>query len=176
MPQYIVFLRAVNVSGKNIIKMQALKAALHAAGFEGVQTYIQSGNLLLESKLKAPALEKQLKALIAAEFQLDIEVFVKTREALQQALDHCPYGAECAPNRVFITFLDRRPDTALLAQLQAIDHKAEIFNVWEEVLYFYLPDGMAKSKMSNPYFETKLKLKATGRNVNTVNKMLELAG
>lgn len=176
MSQYIVFLRAVNVSGKNIIRMQALKAVLQAAGFEGVQTYIQSGNLLLESKLKAPALEKQLKALIAAEFQLNIEVFVKSREALQLALDHCPYGAECPPNRVFITFLDRRPDTALLEQLQAIDHKDEVFEVWEEVLYFYPPEGMAKSKMSNQYFETKLKLKATGRNVNTVRKMLELAG
>lgn len=175
MSQYIVFLRAVNVSGKNIIKMQTLKEVLQAAGFEGLQTYIQSGNLLLESKLKAPALQKQLKALIAAEFQLDIEVFVKSREALQQALDHCPFGSECAPNRVFITFLDRRPDAALLEQLQAVDHKAEVFGVWEEVLYFYLPDGMAKSKMSNQYFETKLKLKATGRNVNTVNKMLDLA-
>lgn len=175
MPQYIVFLRAVNVSGKNIIKMQELKATLQAAGFEGVQTYIQSGNLVLDSKLKAPALEKQLKALIATEFHLDIEVFVKSREALQQALEHCPYGADCAPNRVFITFLDRRPDAALLKQLQATDHKAEVFSVWEEVLYFYVPDGMAKSKMSNPYFETKLKLKATGRNVNTVNKMLELS-
>jgi len=175
MQQYIVFLRAVNVSGKNIIKMQELKAALQEAGFEEVQSYIQSGNLVLKSGLKAPAVTRQIKALITTEFNLDVEVFVKSRAQVQQALEHCPYGAECPPSRVFITFLDRKPDAALLEALQAIDHKEEVFAVWEEVLYFYLPEGMAKSKMGNPYFETKLKLKGTGRNVNTVRKMLELS-
>ncbi len=175
MQQYIIFLRAVNVSGKNIIRMQELKAALQAAGFEGVQTYIQSGNIVLKSRLKTPGVTQQIKALIAAEFKLDIEVFVKSREHVQQALDHCPYGPECPPNRVFITFLDRKPDAALLGALQAVDHKEEVFALWEDVLYFYLPEGMAKAKMGNPYFESKLKLKATGRNVNTVNKMLQLA-
>ncbi len=175
MQQYIVFLRAVNVSGKHIIKMQELKAALQAAGFEEVQSYIQSGNLVLQSGLKSPEVSRQIKELIAAKFQLDIEVFVKSRDVLQQALEHCPYGAECPPNRVFITLLDRKPDAALLKALQAVDHKEEVFSVWEDVLYFYLPEGMAKAKMGNPYFEGKLKLKATGRNVNTVRKMLELA-
>ncbi len=176
MQQYIVFLRAVNVSGKNIIKMQELKAALQAAGFEEVQSYIQSGNLVLKSRSKAPAVRLQIKELIATEFNLAIEVFVKNRDFVQQALVHCPYGPECAPNRVFITFLDRKPDAALLEALQSVDHKEEVFAVWEDVLYFYLPEGMAKAKMGNPYFESKLKLKATGRNVNTINKMLELAG
>lgn len=175
MQQYIVFLRAVNVSGKNIIRMHELKAALQAAGFEDVQTYIQSGNIVLKSRLKSPSVTKQIKELIAKEFKLDIEVFVKSREHVQQALDHCPYGPECAPNRVFITFLDRKPEADLVDALQAVDHKGEVFALWEDVLYFYLPEGMAKSKMSNNYFESKLKLKATGRNVNTVNKMLELA-
>lgn len=175
MQQYIIFLRAVNVSGKNIIRMQELKATLQAAGFEEVQTYIQSGNIVLKSRLKVPAVTKQIKELIAKENNLDIEVFVKSRAAVQKAREHCPYGPECPPNRVFITFLDRRPDAALVEALQAIDHKGEVFTLWEDVLYFYLPEGMAKAKMSNNYFESKLKLKATGRNVNTVNKMLELA-
>lgn len=175
MQQYIVFLRAVNVSGKNIIRMQELKAVLQAAGFEAVKTYIQSGNLVLKSRLKVPEVSRQVKALIAMQFQLDIEVFVKSRAFVQQAREHCPYGPECAPNRVFITFLDRKPDAALVEALQAVDHKEEVFALWEDVLYFYLPEGMAKSKMSNNYFESKLKLKATGRNVNTVDKMLQLA-
>ncbi|RYD96606.1 MAG: DUF1697 domain-containing protein [Sphingobacteriales bacterium] len=175
MQQYIVFLRAVNVSGKHIIKMQALKAVLQAAGFGEVTSYIQSGNLVLKSRLDAPAVGKRVKELIAAEFQLDIDVFVKSRVALQQALDHCPYRDGCLPNRVFITFLDRKPDAALLEKLEAMDHKDEVFAVWEEMLYFYLPEGMATSKMSNNYFESKLKLRSTGRNVNTVKKMLELA-
>lgn len=175
MQQYIVFLRAVNVSGKHIIKMQELRTALQAAGFGDVQTYIQSGNILLKSRLKAPAVTKQIKALIAKEFNLDIEVFVRSKHSLEQAREHCPYGPGCPPNRVFITFLDRKPEAALLEALQSVDHKEEVFAVWEDVLYFYLPEGMAKAKMGNPYFESKLKLKATGRNVNTVHKMLALA-
>ncbi len=167
MQQYIVFLRAVNVSGKHIIKMQDLKAALQSAGFEAVQTYIQSGNLVLKSKSGVPAVMRQIKELIATEFNLDIEVFVMTKDALQKALDHCPYGVECAANRVFITFLERKPDAVLVEALQSIDHKNEFFAIWEHVLYFYLPEGMAKAKMGNPYFESKLKLKATGRNLNT---------
>lgn len=172
---FIVLLRAVNVSGSNIIKMADLRSGLGAAGFEDVRTYIQSGNIVLRSSAKKQAVKEKVRALIADQFGLDIEVFVLELEELEAALQHAPFSDEYAPARVFITLLSAVPDAGLLDQLYSVDHGAETFCVKDKVLYFYPPEGMAKSKMNNNYFEKKLKVRATGRNLNTVRKMIELA-
>lgn len=172
--KFVVFLRAVNVSGKNIIKMAKLKTSLLAAGLEDVSTYIQSGNIVLQSNLDNVKLQEKVKGLIQKDFSLDVEVFVLSVAELQAALDQNPFPVNAEPNKVFITFLSESPDGQMLQDLQHVDHGVETFEVKGAVLYFYLPDGMAKSKMSNNYFEKKLKVTATGRNLNTVRKMLAL--
>jgi uncharacterized protein (DUF1697 family) len=174
MAKYIVLLRGINVSGKNVIKMAALKEALFYSGFEDVQTYIQSGNVILLSPEGIEAVKTKVYKLLQEKFSLDVEVFVFTMPQLQSALDKMPFPKDLPGNRVFITFLSEVPDTALVADLAALDHGAEVYYLDGNVLYFYLPDGMAKSKMNNNYFERKLGLAATGRNVNTVRKLLSM--
>ncbi len=172
---YFVFLRAVNVSGKNIIKMAALKSSLESAGFEAVKTYIQSGNMLLQSSFDKTTVKNKISDLILSTFGLQIEVFVLELKNLENALHQNPFGADLAPNRVFVTLLSAVPDKQLVTQLKNVDHGTELFEVKADILYFYVPDGMAKSKMTNNYFEKKLKVIATGRNLNTIRKMIELA-
>lgn len=175
MQTFVVLLRAVNVSGKNIIKMAELRSALTTEGFEQVSTYIQSGNIVLRSSAIKQGVKENVRALIADKFGLDLEVFVLELEELEAALHQNPFPEEYAPSRVFITLLSAAPAAGLLEQLYSIDHGAEVFRVKDKVLYFYLPEGMAKSKMNNNYFEKELKVRATGRNLNTVRKMIELA-
>lgn len=172
---YIILLRAVNVSGKNIIKMADLRTYLAAAGFSGVQTYIQSGNIILRSGDSPDRLQAQVKQLILEQFGCTVEVFAVTPQQVEQLLHAIPWQQEMSPSRLFITWLDSTPSPELLASLQAIDHGNEQFEVQGNVLYFYLPDGMAKAKMNNSYFEKKLKVTGTGRNLNTFSKLLELA-
>ncbi|MGV6943661.1 DUF1697 domain-containing protein [Sphingobacterium kyonggiense] len=174
MKSYIIFLRAVNVSGKNIIKMSALKSILEEKGFQNVVTYIQSGNIYLNTDLEKNELESLLHQLIKDHFQLDISCFIIEPAKLEQVIHDNPYCNGEEPNRVFITFLDTIPDSSLIAELKAIDYNPETFFINKDILYYHLPMGMAKSKFNNNFFEKKLKLIATGRNVNTVLKMHQL--
>lgn len=172
---YIILLRAVNVSGKNILKMAAFQAALADAGFAEVKTYIQSGNAVLKSSKTASEIKTIIETLLSTKFGLNVTTFVVDTALLDKAIRLVPFSGELLPNRLFITVLDQAPNPALLASLQAVDHGEEQFDVLDNILYFYLPEGAAKAKMSNNYFERKLQLQSTGRNLNTFQKLRALA-
>ncbi|HLW61794.1 MAG TPA: DUF1697 domain-containing protein [Flavobacterium sp.] len=174
METYIVFLRGVNVSGKNLIKMADLKQYLSSGGFEKAATYIQSGNIVVQSNLKKTEAEKNIRAIILKHFEFSIPVFVLTVDEVVQALKNNPFPKDAEPNKVFFTFLEAVPDATLINKLSEIDFGTEVFKIIDKLLYFYVPEGMGKSKMNNNFFEKKLKVTATGRNLNTVRKMLEL--
>ena len=129
--------------------------------------------------LQTPATLDEVKAkvhtILQEKFKIDTPLFILTPSALAKALENSPYRDETSPNKIFITFLSGIPDPQLQHALAAVDHGEEQYQLIEDILYFYLPEGMSTSKLSNTYFEKKLKVAATGRNLNTIKKMLELA-
>ncbi len=174
MKTYIVFLRGINVSGKNIIKMIDLKHELNKV-FTDVVTYIQSGNIVLKSNLEKKEVEIRTAQIISDAFGLTIPVFCLDLPQVQSALENNPFTADAPPNKVFITFLNEQPKTELLTELERVDFGKDVFKIIKGVLYFYLPNGMADSKLSNTFFEKKLKIVSTGRNLNTINKVISIA-
>lgn len=175
MAGYVVFLRGINVSGKNTIKMAELKKVLEGNSFENVVTYIQSGNVLVKSHLEKKAVLKKIQELIYEHFGFNIHVFVFTLDEVENALRNNPFPNDAEPNKVYITFLDRIPDVALVNNLKAIDFGKDVFKIIDDILYFHLPSGMANSKLTNNFFEKKWKVTATGRNLNTIHKIIDLA-
>jgi len=175
MKTYIVLLRGVNVSGKNLIKMSKLKEILAGAGFSNVSTYIQSGNIILESVLDKTATGELVHQLIFKYFNCTVPVFCLAVSAIEDALKNNPFPNDAEPNKVFITFLNQQPQPDLIEKLTLIDFGTEQFKITDKLLYFYVPDGMGKSKMNNNFFENKLKVTATGRNLNTIYKLIDLA-
>lgn len=174
MNTYIVLLRGINVSGKNLIKMFDLKLLLLNNGFQEAVTYIQSGNVILKSEASSIQTQKTIQELLTAHFALSIPVFVLTIDEIKAALANNPFTNESPANRVFITFMNEAPNKALVNALSIVDFGKDRFHIQQRVLYFYLPEGMAKSKMTNTFFEKKLKIVATGRNLNTIQKIIEL--
>ena len=170
--QYILFLRAVNVSGKNIIKMAELKSLLIQEGFEGVKTYIQSGNVLLQSSLSKTDVQNKVHRIIQEKFELDITIFIYTQEELISILDKNPYKLPLEGNKVIITFIEIGIAAEIINKIKLIDIGNETFTIHNHIVYYYLPDGMAKSKLNNSFFEKQLKTLATGRNRNTIEKIL----
>jgi|SRR5690606_36569856 len=175
MKTYIVLLRGINVSGKNLIKMSELKEILLNAGLSNVSTYIQSGNIILESVLEKTAIEEIVHRLISEHFNCSVPVFCLAVSDMEQALENNPFTVDCEPNRVFVTFLKQTPQPDLIEKLNLIDFGNEQFKITDKLLYFYVPDGMGKSKMNNNFFENKLKVTATGRNLNTIYKLIDLS-
>lgn len=175
MKTYIVLLRGVNVSGKNIVKMEVLKNILIDNDFKNVTTYIQSGNIILSSDLEKDVVATKVQQLIFDHFQLQIAVFCLYLNEMENALQNNPFTDNIEPNKLFFTFLNEEPSVDLLADLQTIDFANDQFKVIDKVLYFYLPNGMSNSKLNNNFFEKKLKVTATGRNLNTIHKLIDLA-
>lgn len=175
MKTYLVFLRGVNVSGKNIIKMAVLKEVLLQNDFAYVSTYVQSGNVVVRSQQSKEDVRNRMHRLIQDELQLTVPVFVFTVDEVMHILEQAPFPADAEPNKAFVTFLDPIPQSELIEKLADFAFETEQYQLTEKVLYFYVPNGMGKSKMNNNFFENKLKVTATGRNLNTIKKMLELA-
>lgn len=175
MRNYIILLRAVNVSGKNIIKMEELRRILSEYNFQNIQTYIQSGNIVLSSDLSDFDVKEKIQAIIAERLGLEVETFVTQKELLTAILKQNPFPKELPANKVFVTFFHQKIQQELIDQLQKSDFGEEKYHIDGLQLYFYLPEGAAKAKLSNNFFEHKLKVKATTRNINTILKLLEMS-
>ena len=170
-------LRGINLGPKRRVPMAELRALLTEAGYEQVQTYVQSGNIVLESASKPAVLERELAALIEQRFGFAVPVAIRTRRQLQAVVDNDPIaGGADDPKRYQVTFLANAPDAATLAKLRELSNDDERFAHHGRELYTYHPAGVARSKLALAVVGKPLGAGATARNWTTVCKLLELAG
>ncbi|MGO3107550.1 MAG: DUF1697 domain-containing protein [Sphingobacterium sp.] len=172
---YVVLLRAVNVSGKNVIRMKDLREAILLAGYTNVCTYIQSGNIVLNAASTPIEVEKKIRQIIKETFGLEIKVFAKSNKDLKSILKDIPPRPPIEANRLFITVLDKTPSKELVTLLSEREFSPEWYFIKNKILYFYLPNGVSKAKLSNAFFERTLQVNATGRNLNTINALIQLS-
>lgn len=175
---YVSFLRGVNVGGANPIRMPALKTVYESLGFSGVQTYLQSGNVVFSSPTNdAQTLAEQIEQAIRRAFGLPIPVFIRTAADLQRLVDRNPFthGRSVDPARLHVTFLSRPPDPAERNKLAEYHDPVDEFALGEREVYLYCPNGYGRTKLSNTFFEKKLAVLATTRNWKTVNALLGIA-
>src|SRR6266516_1747896 len=117
MPDYVALLRGINVGGKNLIKMPALKACFEASAFEDVVAYIQSGNVLFASpETRGAELTARIEARLAETFGYQASVVVSNRKQLRAVVERAPeaFGAEPMRYRSDVIFL-KEPLTAKVA-------------------------------------------------------------
>jgi len=163
----IALLRAVNVGGTGKIKMSDLKSLCETLGLLNVQTYIASGNVILQSKLKPDSVNRKIEQGLKDRFSLDTTVFVRTLEEISRVNQTMPF-AGAAPNQVLVTFLDKKPAKNIEETAKNLDGE-EIFCGAREV-YVHYPDGISASTLKIPSIES-----GTARNMNTVRKLEKLA-
>lgn len=179
MNTYIILLRGINVGGKNKIKMADLKAMCVSMGYQNVQTYIQSGNIVLETtETNVVVIEEALKQQIKDTFGYDIAVLVRTPIYWANAIAENPFlieMPEVETKLLHLTFLAAEPSSDLLTKLEAIDYGEDQFKVVADRMYLYFPNGYGRTKLTNTVVEKKLQVAATTRNWRTVNKLLDLA-
>ncbi len=88
--RYVAFLRGVNVGGKSLIKMTALRKAVEEFGFRNVSTYLQSGNIIFESDLRTEDIASRLKSALTKSFGIEREIVLKAKEELDVILRKIP--------------------------------------------------------------------------------------
>ena len=95
MNTYITLLKGINVGGHKKVPMAELRESLTKSGFQNVQTYIQSGNVMLQSKIgDISTIEIGIEKTIKDDFGFEVSVLVKTRKELQCIFDNSPFEEE----------------------------------------------------------------------------------
>lgn len=172
---YVSLLRGINVSGQKQIKMAELKGLYESLGLAQVETYVQSGNVIFESAEPDPA---QLASLIEGGIQqalgYEVTVFIRTPADLKRLVESNPFlkdqHADTTP--LHVTFLHTPPADPTLDRP---DSGRDEFRIAGREVYVFCPDGYGKTKLSNAFFERKLKTSATTRNWKTVTTLNDLA-
>ncbi|MEY4551208.1 MAG: hypothetical protein RL685_7403 [Pseudomonadota bacterium] len=166
MPAYAALLRAVNVGGTGKLPMTELRRICEECGLSDVTTYIQSGNVVFRSKRTEAGVKKLLETALATQLGKPCGVLVRTAAELRALLEQNPFPA-AAGNQLLVLFLDEKPPAATLKGVVAAD--GEELSACGRHVFIHFPNGMGRSKLKIPLVKV-----ATGRNLNTVRKVLAL--
>jgi uncharacterized protein (DUF1697 family) len=171
----VALLRGINIGPSKRIAMPALRALLTSDGFEDVQTYVQSGNVVLSTDLAPADLEREAERLISEEFGFDVDVVARTHKELIDVVSCNPLGDIATnPKRYQVSFLSDELDPERVSTLAASAAGSERFVALGRELYAWHPDGVARSKLWAKLAGPGLGVKATARNWTTVTTLLDM--
>jgi uncharacterized protein (DUF1697 family) len=178
MQTFISILRGINVSGQKKILMADLKALYESLHFKKVDTYIQSGNVVFksDSKLSDVQLAQKIEKAITAKYNFEVPVIIRSIEEWKKAISQNSFLKEknIDLKKLHITFLSEVPSKENVERIKSNDFLPDQFIIKEKEIYLHIPESYGETKLSNNFFEKKLKTKATTRNWNTVNKLFEM--
>ena len=177
--RYISLLRGINVSGQKKIKMADLKLLYQSLDFENVVTYIQSGNVIFDSKSKNKTdLKTIIEAAIEKKYKFYVPVFIRTKNDFDKILKNLPFKSIDVDNDgtiVLVSFLSNNPAKITHTDIQQYVKSPEKLVIKGKEVYLYCPNGYGKSKLSNNFLENKLAVKTTTRNWKSIHKLVELS-
>jgi uncharacterized protein (DUF1697 family) len=157
--------------------MPELRTALGEAGFAGVRTYVQSGNVVLTSRASPAKLGAQAEAVIAERFGFDVDVLVRTGDELASVVARNPLAQVAVePKRYQVSFLDAEPDPEVVERISGLAVDGERVVAIGRELYAWHPNGVGRSKLWGKLAGKELGVRATARNWTTVTTLLEMAG
>jgi uncharacterized protein (DUF1697 family) len=179
MQTFISILRGINVSGQKKIQMTDIKTLYEELKFKEVTTYIQSGNIIFKTNKKASdqSLSKKIEQAIYKKYNFSVPVIIRTVEEMKTVISVNPFIKESNidTEKLHITFLAESPKQANVEGIKNLDYSPDKFFIIDKEVYLYCPNGYGITKLSNNFFENKLKVTATTRNWKTVNKLVTLA-
>ena len=171
---WIVFIRGINVGGKNTIKMEELRATItELASFQRVQSYIQSGNIVVQTRLRsARKISDEIEQILRDRFSIQTSAHAISDKHFRQIVDACPaFGI--AEKWIHLFFFANSPTHIDNAKLDRLKSASEEIEIHETVAYLKAPDGVGRSKLVSA-MESILGVQTTARNLKTVSKMLTM--
>lgn len=167
MTGYVALLRAVNVGGTGKLPMADLREMCVALGFDGVRTYIASGNVVFSTGLSEAEVKKALEERLRAYAGKPVGVMVRTAREMADVLSANPFPDDPG-NRTVALFLDAPPPADTLDTVR--NRVDERVGLGKREIYIAYGSGMGTSKLAIPAGAT-----GTARNMNTVAKLAELS-
>ncbi|TND07176.1 MAG: hypothetical protein FD123_3321 [Bacteroidetes bacterium] len=176
MNRYVVLLRAINVGGSKIIKMEELRKIMVMPGLKNIETYIQSGNVIFDAaENDKSALREKIEKRLHKSLGYEVETFVRSAADMKNVVKNNPFGDIRADKTIqlYIAFLEREAEKEMQDALLVLENKIDSFHFAGSELYWLCRKGLGESKMAGSVIEKKLKQKTTLRNWATTKTLLE---
>ena len=173
----VSMLRGVNVGGHNKIKMDALRALYESLKLRDAKTYLQSGNVIFRTEERdLPRLTKRIEDGIERKFRFRPDVILRTAAEMREVIAKNPFAKRhgMEPSKLLVSFLASDPGEEARERVRQMKCAPEELRIEGRELYIYFPNGIGRSKLSPGALEKALKTAGTGRNWNSVTKMLEI--
>jgi len=173
MPKLVAFLRAINVGG-HTVTMDELRSRFTKMGFDAVETFIASGNVLFDSRSKGgAALEKKIETGLQKALGYEVKTFLRTGAEVAAVGTFTPFTPKQwgdARTKV-VGFLAEPLSKGALAALMALRSATDDFHVNGREIYWVSTTGQGESKISNVLLERTLKPSTTLRGINTIHRL-----
>jgi uncharacterized protein (DUF1697 family) len=174
----VSMLRGINVASHNRIKMDALRKLYESLGLRQVQTYVQSGNVVFQTAGRDHArLGGRIEAGIESSLGVHTDVLLRTTAELRAVAAANPFAGRSGidPSKLLVDFLAREPGPEAREKLLSVNIEPEELRIHGREIYIYFTNGMARPKLPSGLIDRTVKMPCTGRNWNTVTKLLEMA-
>lgn len=173
--RYVALLRAVNVGGCKL-PMAELRELCAELGWENVETYIQSGNVVFEAAGEAAALESALEQAVAKRFGFERPVIVRSATQWADYAKGSPFpeAEHDEPNRLMLGLSKSPPNADAPKLLQAKAAAGEQVKLEGDALWIHYPAGAGTTKLTPALFDKAAGSPVTQRNWRTVLKLQEM--
>ena len=180
MQQWVAWLRGVNVgkagAGRKAVPMAELRALAAELGWQGAQTYIQSGNLVFEARGSAASLARALEDAIVSRWGFEVPAVLVPVARLDDLLAACPFAdaADARPQLVHAGFAGAEVEGAAAAALAPYCTRGERVAVAGGVLWSDFPEGVGRSKLTPAVLDRAVGAPVTSRNLKTLRAVRAL--
>ncbi|MBA2636694.1 MAG: DUF1697 domain-containing protein [Solirubrobacterales bacterium] len=175
-PRVVILLRGINVGRSRRVAMPELRSLLERAGYEGVRTHLNSGNVVLRAARSPAEVGRAVEALIADHLGLEVAVVTRTGPELDAVVAVNPLTDVAHDGaKHLVAFLAQEPDPAALDALALEDLGPERFAVSGREIHLWCPDGVQDSRLAKAMTPRRLGTTPTLRNWNTVTRLRDLA-
>lgn len=174
MRRIIILLRGINVSGHNKVPMAELRTDLDTAGFANVATYIQSGNIAVDSDRAAEDVADAVEHVLAESFDVHVPVVVVDQETIQPIIDTAPFAPDVNPAFQLIYFADGVVDVDSVGSMDCSRWPNDTITASANAVYVSFRDGQSTSKLTIDQLERAAGTTLTGRNLRSSAKLATL--
>jgi len=172
---YAALLRGINLGARNRVAMADLCRIMEELGAEDVSTYVQSGNVVLRSRLTPDRLASAVEKGIREALGLDVPVLVRSGRQLRVLVKGNPFaGPKVDVKTLHVTFLAAKPAAKRLSELRAESFDPDALELVRGDVCLSCPGGYGRTKLSNAFLERRLGVPATTRNWRTVTALADL--
>lgn len=177
MTQYVAFLRAINVGGTSVIKMEALRALFEDLDYANVKTVIASGNVLFESKAAEGTVTRAIEKALGTHLGREAKAFVRTIADVRRIAELKPFPRaelEAEGSELHIAFLEKEPGADATKRLMALESPIDGFRVHGTEAFWLRRRKVGESKLAANFLEKALGQKSTVRNAKTIRRIAEM--